>query len=204
MQTPVDPSDWWGLCIQKNLKLWFSWLTMSDHTHFPCIHSCIQQIFTEYLLCDRHLGFQPNTPRLTEGEMALTILNAIWVPKATATYMRSRDFPDGAVERNPPVNAEDVGPPPGPGRWRTLRSNQAHVPQTADCVPRAPAPWQEATAVRSPHTSMKPSSQRDHAQQWRPSTAKNRSVSIRAHSQWMADTGPDPRHGPPDLAQLGV
>ena len=34
-----------------------------------------------------------------------------------------RDFPGGAVVKNPPVNAGDTGSSPGPGRSHTLRSN---------------------------------------------------------------------------------
>ena len=34
-----------------------------------------------------------------------------------------RDFPGGAVVRNPPANAGDTGLIPGPGRSHMLRSN---------------------------------------------------------------------------------
>ena len=40
-----------------------------------------------------------------------------------------RDFPGGAVVKNPPANAGDMGLIPGPGRSHMLRSNSAHVPQ---------------------------------------------------------------------------
>ena len=34
-----------------------------------------------------------------------------------------RDFPGGAVVGNPPANAGDTGPSPGPGRSHMLQSN---------------------------------------------------------------------------------
>ena len=49
----------------------------------------------------------------------------------------SRDFPGGAVVKNPPASAGDMGSIPGPGR-----SSEAHAP-------RARTPQREATAVRS-------------------------------------------------------
>ena len=40
--------------------------------------------------------------------------------KKKNTYM---DFPGGAVDKNPPVNAGDTGSNPGPGRSHMLWSN---------------------------------------------------------------------------------
>ena len=40
-----------------------------------------------------------------------------------------RGFPGGAVVKNPPANAADIGSSPGPGRSHMLRSNEARVPQ---------------------------------------------------------------------------
>ena len=34
-----------------------------------------------------------------------------------------RDFPVGAVVKNPPANSGDTGSSPGPGRFHMLRSN---------------------------------------------------------------------------------
>ena len=34
-----------------------------------------------------------------------------------------RDFPGGAVDKNPPANAGDTGSIPAPGRFHTLQSN---------------------------------------------------------------------------------
>ena len=42
---------------------------------------------------------------------------------------QNRDFPGGAVVKNPPANAGDTGSNPGPRRSHMLRSNKAHVPQ---------------------------------------------------------------------------
>ena len=36
---------------------------------------------------------------------------------------KDRDFPGGAVVKNPPANAEDMGSSPGPGRTHMPRSN---------------------------------------------------------------------------------
>ena len=68
----------------------------------------------------------------------------------------------------------------------SLRS-RAHKPQllsprattTEACVPRARAPQQEATAMRSPHTATKcsphsPQLEKAHTQQPRPNAAKNK------------------------------
>ena len=37
--------------------------------------------------------------------------------------MNTQDFPDGTLDRNPPVNAEDTGWIPGLGRFHVLWSN---------------------------------------------------------------------------------
>ena len=37
--------------------------------------------------------------------------------------MKTRDFPGGAVVKNPPANAGDTGSSPGPGRSHMPRSN---------------------------------------------------------------------------------
>ena len=60
-------------------------------------------------------------------------------------------FPGGAVVKNLPANARDMGSSPGPGRSHMPRSNQAREPQllsprattTEACMPRAHAPKQE-------------------------------------------------------------
>ena len=46
------------------------------------------------------------------GQSSSTIVN-IW----------SRDFPGGAVVKNPPANAGDMGSSPGPGRSHMPQSN---------------------------------------------------------------------------------
>ena len=77
--------------------------------------------------------------------------------------IKNRGFPGGAVVKNPPANAGDMGSSPGPGRSHMPRSNQSRAPQllslhsrarepqllsprattTEACVPRACAPQQE-------------------------------------------------------------
>ena len=41
----------------------------------------------------------------------------------TITYKMDRDFPGGAVVKNPPANAGDTGSIPGPGTSHMLWSN---------------------------------------------------------------------------------
>ena len=52
----------------------------------------------------------------------------------------SRDFPGGAVVKNPPASAGDTGSSPGPGRSHMPRSNKACVPQLLSLRSRAREP----------------------------------------------------------------
>ena len=71
--------------------------------------------------------------------------------KARTKIRQTWDFPGGAVVKNPPANAGDMGSSPGPGRPHMPWSNKAHVPQllspraatTEARAPRARAPQQE-------------------------------------------------------------
>ena len=51
-----------------------------------------------------------------------------------------RDFPGGAVVKNPPANAGDTGSIPGPERSHMPQSNQARVPQLLSLCSRAHTP----------------------------------------------------------------
>ena len=51
-----------------------------------------------------------------------------------------RDFPGGAVVKNPPANAGDTGSSPGLGRSHMLRSNKARAPQLLSLHSRAREP----------------------------------------------------------------
>ena len=51
----------------------------------------------------------------------------IMVTRVNNTYCR--DFPGGAVVKNPPANAGDMGSIPGPGRSHMPWSNKSHAPQ---------------------------------------------------------------------------
>ena len=53
---------------------------------------------------------------------------------------KSRDFPGGAVVKNPPANAGDMGSSPGPGRSHMPRSNYARAPQLLSLRSRAREP----------------------------------------------------------------
>ena len=50
------------------------------------------------------------------------------------------DFPGGAVVKNTPVSAADIGSSPGPGRSHVPQSNKARVPQLLSLPSRARAP----------------------------------------------------------------
>ena len=51
-----------------------------------------------------------------------------------------RDFPGGAVVKNPPASAGDTGSSPGLGRSRMPWSNKARVPQLQSLRSRAHEP----------------------------------------------------------------
>ena len=50
------------------------------------------------------------------------------------------DFPGGAVVKNPPANAGDMGSSPGPGRSHMPLSNEARAPQLLSLRSRAREP----------------------------------------------------------------
>ena len=54
--------------------------------------------------------------------------------------MHARDFPGGAVVKNPLANAGDTGSSPGPGRSHMPWSNEACVPQLLSLRSRAREP----------------------------------------------------------------
>ena len=65
------------------------------------------------------------------------------------------DFPGGAVVKNPPANAGDMGLSPGPGRSHMRWSNQARAPQllslrSTACEPRLLSPRAATTEARVP------------------------------------------------------
>ena len=56
----------------------------------------------------------------------LTKVTKSWEDEKAAAFIDSktgRDFPGGAVVKNPPANAGDMGSSPGPGRSHMPRSN---------------------------------------------------------------------------------
>ena len=102
-----------------------------------------------------------------------------------------RDYPGGAVVKNPPANAGDIGSSPGLGRSHMQRSNKAHAPQLLSLCSRACEPQLLKPAClepvlcnkrshhkRNPRTATKsgPCSlqlEKARAQQQRPNAAKN-------------------------------
>ena len=60
---------------------------------------------------------------------------------------KSKDFPGGAVDKNPPSNAGDMGSTPCPGRF--------HVPQPlSQCTGSLCSATRKATAMRSTRASV--------------------------------------------------
>ena len=75
--------------------------------------------------------------------------------------MSLRDFPGGAVVKNPPANAGDTGSSPAPGRSHMPRSNKGYVPQLLSLRSRAHEPQ-----LLSPHvTTTEAHAPRAHAPQ---------------------------------------
>ena len=79
-----------------------------------------------------------------------------------------RDFPGGAVVKNPPASAGDTGLIPGPGRSHMPQSNQAHVPQLLSLCPRAHvlqllSPCATTTEARAPRAC---APQQENPPQW--------------------------------------
>ena len=50
-------------------------------------------------------------------------MSVLWDISISSELDLSRDFPGGAVVKNPPANAGDTGSIPGLGRSHMLRSN---------------------------------------------------------------------------------
>ena len=74
--------------------------------------------------------------------------------------IKNEDLPGGTVDKSPPDNAGDTGSIPGPGGFHTPHVPQLlspHATATEDRMPRACAPRQEATAMRSPGTTTRES-----------------------------------------------
>ena len=56
---------------------------------------------------------------MSEVSKVTNQLKAVWMVKSSD----SRDFPGGALDKNPPANAGDMGSNPGLGRSHMLQSN---------------------------------------------------------------------------------
>ena len=99
--------------------------------------------------------------------------------------MTNRGFP-GAVVKNLPANAGDMGSSPDPGRSHMLQSNYTHEPQLLSLRSRAHKPQllkpmrlEPVLRNRSYHTTTKSSPrslqlEKARAQQRRPNAAKNK------------------------------
>lgn len=60
--------------------------------------------------------------------------------KQSIKKIKIQDIPGGTVDTNPPANAKDTGPIPGPGGFHVAQSNWAHVPQLLGLSSRAHQP----------------------------------------------------------------
>ena len=69
-----------------------------------------------------------------------------------------RDFPGGAVVKNPPANAGDAGLSPGLGRSHMLQSNEARAPQLLSpcATTMKPARLEPVLCNRRSHRNEKP------------------------------------------------
>ena len=93
--------------------------------------------------------------------------------------LQTKDFPGGAVVKNPPASAGHMGPIPGPGRSHMPQSNKAHAPQLLSLRSRAREPQllslrATATEPATKSSSHSPQLEKACAQQQRPNTAKNK------------------------------
>ena len=149
----------------------------------------MQQIFHSMLIVGRLWGVGAGERRKSLYLPHLTSPRKKNLLNACETLMiKHSNFPGRAVVKNPPANAGDVGSIPALGRSHRLcnphsracalqlLSSQTITPEA--CVPQGLCSTAgEATAVRSPCTTMKsspcpPQVEKVHAQKQRPSMAK--------------------------------
>ena len=69
------------------------------------------------------MGTSATLERKNLFHWASDIYLSLSVGKAKDIEREHRDFPGGAVVKNPPANAGDRGSNPGPGRFHMPRSN---------------------------------------------------------------------------------
>ena len=122
----------------------------------------------------------PHAYKHTTLKYELILKFSIMRIKVSVKNISLKGFPGGAVVKNPPANAGDMGSCPGPGRSHMPRSGWAREPQLLSLrVWSLCSATGEAATVRGPHTAMKsgprlPQLEKALAQKRRPSTAKNR------------------------------
>ena len=120
-------------------------------------HSTVNQLENKKLIKNnkktlkKSLYFHLDSACLTERKIVLIGLSK----NSALKKMNFGDFPRGAGDENPPANAGDTGSIPGPERFHTLRSNQAHVPQLLSLHTRASklqlmSPGPAAAEARAP------------------------------------------------------
>ena len=77
-------------------------------------------------------------------------------PLSNIYFENTWDFPGGTVGKSPPANAGDTGSSPGPGK--ILHTVEQLSPCATTTEPALQSPYsatREATAMRSPRTTMK-------------------------------------------------
>ena len=78
-----------------------------------------------------------------------------FTPTHSTSIKNTREFPGGAVVKNPPANAGNTGLSPGPGGSHMPRSNEARAPQLLSlrsraCEPQLLSPCATATEAHAP------------------------------------------------------
>ena len=91
---------------------------------------------------------------------------------------RSQGFPSGAVVKNPPANAGDMGSIPGPERSHMPRSNWAYVPQLLSLRSRAHEPQLLSTCATATeaHAPRARTPQQEKPPQWEAHALQRRVV----------------------------
>ena len=120
-------------------------LTITDGTHHVSLRSGGRE--------EQHSPDEASCPEL-HGHLIPSLHALLWGSQLPAkggwrariragevpSKVFERDFPGGAVVKNPSANAGDVGSRPGPGRSHMPRSNKARVPQLLNLRSRAREP----------------------------------------------------------------
>ena len=117
-------------------------------------------------------------------------VRGIWLSKSPDFL----GFPGGAVVKNPPTNARDMGSSPGPRRSHMLQSNWAHVPQllglcSRACESQLLSPCDTTIEAHAPRAR---ASQQEKPPQWEARTPQRRVAPARCNYRKPARSNEDP------------